>query len=246
MGQALKILHEDPALVIVEKPAGVHTAPLSEGEPDTLLALVLVSFPEISSMPGIKPSEHGLLHRLDRDTSGVVVIARTPEAFAALRQQFAAFQVEKEYDAACLNQTEKEAGESFTIQSRFAAEGPGRRRVRVVPDETNRKLLREATSSVYQTGVKLERLSGDRALVRVVIRKGFRHQIRAHLAFAGLPIFGDALYGGPSPPEATQRMYLHARGISFIHPVTGKALTVSSELPQAFEEIMGSGRTATR
>jgi 23S rRNA pseudouridine1911/1915/1917 synthase len=245
VGSALKVLYEDPALVIVEKPAGIHTAPISDGAPDTLLALVLASFPEVSSVPGIKPSERGLLHRLDRDTSGVVVVARTPWAFAGLRAQFAAFNVDKEYDAVCLCRTDRDKSGSLTIQSRFAAWGPGRRRVRIVmPDETNRKLLREASPVVYQTVIRIERLHGERALVHVVIRKGFRHQIRAHLAFVGLPIFGDGLYGVLSPPDAARRMYLHARAISFIHPVTGKPLRVSSVLPQEFDEIMGSGTTA--
>jgi 23S rRNA pseudouridine1911/1915/1917 synthase len=247
VGSALKVLYEDPALLIAEKPYGIHTAPLSHGAPDTFLALVLASFPEVSSVPGIKPSEPGLLHRLDRDTSGVVVIARTPRAFAGLRAQFAAFDVEKEYDAACMDRVDMAKGGSLTIQSRFAASGPGRRRVHVVmPDETNRKLLREAGPVVYQTVIRIQRLHGDRALVRVVIRKGFRHQIRAHLAFVGLPIFGDVLYGVRSPPDAPQRMFLHARRISFIHPVTGKPLRVSSELPQEFDEIMRSGKTASR
>jgi 23S rRNA pseudouridine1911/1915/1917 synthase len=237
----LEVLYEDPALLIVAKPIKLHTAPLSEGETNTLQALVLALFPEVVEVPGIKPMEHGLLHRLDRETSGVVVIARTVRAFELLRAQFAGQEVEKEYCAICECQTGMRAGERFTIQSKFAALGPGRRAVRVLmPDPMRRKPTRKATRDVYFTEAKLERLQGERGLVRAVIRKGFRHQIRAHLAHEGLPIFGDALYGVPTPPGAPRRMYLHASSISFMHPDTGKPLRVCSILPEAFTMILES------
>ncbi len=238
-GRTLEVLHEDAAVVVVEKPVGLHTAPLLAEETDTLLSLVLEVFPEISSVNGMKPFEPGLLHRLDRDTSGVVVIARTNAAFASLLEQFTSGQVRKEYRAACACRGDNAPQRDISIQSMFAPTGPGRRMVRVVmPDETNKKLLKKAAPAVYRTEARLEQLHEGRALVGVVIHKGFRHQIRAHLAFAGLPIFGDSLYGVPAPPGAEQRMYLHASGISLAHPVTGKELRVESPLPMAFRAIL--------
>jgi 23S rRNA pseudouridine1911/1915/1917 synthase len=240
-GQSLKVLHEDAALIVVEKPAGIHTAPLHAGETDNLLARVLAAFPAVCSVPGIKPFEHGLLHRLDRDTSGVVVIARTPSAFEALRLQFLAQEARKEYHAVCACAEDSNCAEDrspaelITIQSMFAPAGPGRRKVRVVmPEEKNKKLLREAAPTVYRTEARIERLQGSRALVFAVIQKGFRHQIRAHLAFTGLPIFGDDLYGVPVPPGAEQRMYLHASAIQLISPASGKQLRVISPPPESF------------
>jgi len=239
VGHSLEVLYEDEALLIVEKPAGLHTAPLVEGEPDTLLALVLGAFPEISSVPGMKPSEPGLLHRLDRDTSGVVVIARTRAAFASLRLQFASGQVRKEYHAACACRADSLPLRDISIRSLFAPAGPGGRKVRVVmPEEKSARLLRRTAPALYRTEVRLEKVHEGRALVEAVIQKGFRHQVRAHLAFTGLPIFGDPLYGVPVPPGAPQRMYLHASAVLLAHPVTGDELRITSPLPQAFSAVL--------
>ena len=239
MGERLQILHEDSSIIIVDKPEGIHTAPQTPEEPDTLLSLVLKAFPEVSNVPGLKPSEPGLLHRLDRDTSGIVVVARTAQAFCALRSQFASGQATKEYHALCLCRSERGTGERFTVRSMFAPFGPGRRKVRVVmPGENNRRILEKSTRSTYETVVCLEKLPGERALAKAEIRKGFRHQIRAHLAFSGLPILGDPLYGEPAPAGAAQRMYLHASGISLVHPETAQELRVVSPLPSAFLALM--------
>jgi 23S rRNA pseudouridine1911/1915/1917 synthase len=90
MAPGLVILFQDTALLAVEKPTGMHTAPLHPGEGGTLLAMVIDAFPEVAGLPGVKSVEPGLVHRLDRETSGVVVIARTAEAFDRLRGAFAA------------------------------------------------------------------------------------------------------------------------------------------------------------
>ena len=239
VGERLTVLHEDEALIIVDKPAGIHTAPLRPGEPDTLLAAVIAAFPEVASVPGIKPSEPGLLHRLDHETSGVVVFARTMAVFAALRSQFMSGDARKEYRAACACPPDRKPGERITVRSMFAPFGPGRRMVRVVePEEKNRRLLRKAARTVYLTETRLERVHAGRALVEVTLHRGFRHQVRAHLSHVGLPILGDALYGVPAPTEAPQRMYLHALGITLIHPVGGKLLRVVSPLPDAFRAVM--------
>ncbi len=234
MDQRLCVRYEDEAILVVDKPAGLHTAPnrLPPG-PDTLLAMVLASFPEVSQVPGLKPSEHGLLQRLDRDTSGLVVIARTPQAFDGLRPQFASGLVRKEYRAVCA--VGDTAQQSLTIASRFAPAGPGRRTVRVVLQE----VPREATARIYTTEASVIRRKGGFALVSVIIFSGFRHQIRAHLSHAGWPIFGDPLYGVPVPPGSAQRLYLHATALSLTHPVTGKQLQVVSPLPGEFSAFFG-------
>jgi len=242
VGQSLTVLHEDEALIVIDKPAGVHTAPLAADEADTLQALVLSAFPEIARVPGVKPFEHGLLHRLDRDTSGIVVIARTAAAFAALRMQFASGQVRKEYRAACLRRSGNASEEKFSVTSRFAPLGPGRQMVRVVLlTETSRKVLREVTRASYTTEVAVIRQEGSRALLSALLRKGFRHQVRAHLSHAGWPIIGDELYGTAVPPEAQKRMYLHAIAVSLTHPATGQPLRLSSPLPEAFSSVISSG-----
>jgi 23S rRNA pseudouridine1911/1915/1917 synthase len=275
----LSILYEDTHLIAVDKPAGIHTAPLARGGERTLLDMIMERCPEISKLPGIKPVEPGLLHRLDRETSGIVVAARTVPAFERLRRDFAEGAVSKEYVAVSWIRAERaesgedalsraasgqafEVGAVLRIASRFEAYGPGRRMVRVVPlpeDGAGGRGARTAAASgsaraeaggrraagpVYETEARVEGIHGGLAVLRVRIRKGFRHQIRAHLASIGLPIAGDPLYGEPGPAGAPQRMYLHARSVEMTHPVTGERLDIESPMPEEFTSPALLGQAA--
>jgi 23S rRNA pseudouridine1911/1915/1917 synthase len=237
-GDELSVLYEDEWLLAVDKPAGVHTAPLRAGETGTLLDSVVSRFPEVSRLPGRKPVEPGLLHRLDRETSGVVIVARTEAAFRALRDVFEKGDAVKDYRAACRAEEGRLIPSTLRIESRFAPRGPGRRMVRVVPPGAAEK-TRETTRDVYVTEAEVEERRGASVLLSAVIRRGFRHQVRAHLSYLGFPIFGDDLYGVPAPAGAPARMYLHASGISFAHPVHGRAVRVVSPLPDAFHDALG-------
>jgi 23S rRNA pseudouridine1911/1915/1917 synthase len=234
---ALCVLYEDPDLLAIDKPAGMHTAPLRPGEQGTLLGEVIAGYPEIAALPGIKPAEPGLLHRLDRETSGVVIVARTAAAFGALRAQFAGEQVRKEYLAVCLPRAPLPADPAapLRIESRFAPYGPGRKKVRVVLQPGERK----ATSRLYGTEVQIVRSRGQRVLVRAALLRGFRHQVRAHLAHLGLPILGDPLYGVSCPAGVAPRLYLHASAVELVHPVTGAVLSIRSPLPAEFAVALG-------
>lgn len=144
----LVVRYEDPLFLAVEKPAGMHSAPLRAGEGGTLLDEVILRFPEVAGLPGIKAVEPGLLHRLDRETSGLLVVARSAEGFERLRASFEAGLVDKGYVAICRTAESDPRGgcpspsSPFSsgvirvrIESRFAPFGPGRRRVRVVGPE---------------------------------------------------------------------------------------------------------------
>jgi len=243
MTTGLVVLFEDAGMIALDKPAGLHSAPLRAGETDTLLARAIARYPEVGAVPGMKPVEPGLVHRLDRDTSGIVVVARTAEAFAAMRGQFDAGEARKEYRAICRRGLEPggAAPARLSVQSRFAPFGPGRRTVRVVlPSEKAARVLREASPELYTTDARVEAREGERVLLSVEIRKGFRHQVRAHLSHLGYPIFGDPLYGVPVPPDAPQRMYLHASGISLRNPLTGEPMRIVSAVPDEFRLLMGS------
>ena len=249
--QELCVRFEDPALIVVDKPAGVHTAPLRSGETGTLIDLVIRSYPEVAELPGIKPMEPGLVHRLDRDTSGLVVIARTVEAFDALRSSFASGGARKHYLAACACSDDgMDAGRTLRIESRFAPYGPGRRMVRaVLAGEKSRKLLDSASSETYITEAQVTARAGGRVgdsvggspggrvMIAASILRGFRHQVRAHLAFLGFPILGDPLYGDAVPAGFAARMYLHAVRISMSHPSTGLPLVVEAPLPEEFDGL---------
>ncbi len=233
----LSILHEDDELIAVDKPAGLHTAPLPGGGVDTLLGRVIARYPEVGRLPGIQPHEPGLLHRLDRETSGVVLVARTAAAFRRLREAFASGRVRKEYAALCLpaEAPGPRPGDRLRIESRFAPYGPGRRKVRVIlPADEGRPAAREATPDRYATEVEAVARHGDVVRVRVRIRRGFRHQVRAHLAHLGLPIAGDPLYGLPAPPGLPPRMYLHAAAVTLPHPAGRGGLEIRAPLPPGF------------
>ena len=231
----LSILYEDGQLLAVDKPAGVHSAPLRPGESGTLLGLVIARYPEVAGLPGIKPVEPGLLHRLDRETSGILLVARTAEAFSSLRAEFEAGRVRKEYIALCACRVEARAGKRLWLESRFAPYGRGGRRVRVLlPGEEGRYAARQASPRLYRTEVQVLERQGSWALVRANLLRGFRHQVRAHLAHLGLPIAGDDLYGVEAPPGVPERLYLHASALELPHPASGQALRLSSPLPPEF------------
>jgi 23S rRNA pseudouridine1911/1915/1917 synthase len=201
---------------------------------------VIGSYPEVAALPGIKPVEPGLVHRLDRDTSGLVVIARTAQAFDSLRRAFACGGVRKLYSAACSCAQESLAGSrTLRVESRFAPYGRGRTMVRAVfPGEKAHKLLKSASKEIYVTDAHLAYRGYRRAIISASILKGFRHQVRVHLAVLGFPIIGDPLYGATVPQGFLSRMYLHAAAIHLRHPTSGLPLVIESPLPTEFAALM--------
>ncbi len=237
----LRLIHVDDQLLVVDKPEGLHTAPLREGEGGTLLDAVIEQFPEVERVPGIKPVEPGLLHRLDKGTSGVVVIARSVRAFTGLLDQFESGRVRKEYLAVCVPAAAVRSTR-LSVASRFAPHGPHRAKVRVVmPFEHRAAVLREASPDTYQTEVEIVERGAGCCLVRCTVTRGFRHQVRVHLAHLGLPIVGDPLYGAPVPPGFGERMYLHATAVELHHPADGRPLRFESDLPAEFPLLLSPG-----
>lgn len=238
--KSLYILFEDDYLIAVEKPAGIHTAPLKPAESGTLLSLVIERYPEVAGLPGIKSVEPGLLHRLDLETSGIVIIALTRPCFIALREQFDSNKVNKEYTAVCTCAAEASKEQQLLhIESKFAPCGPGNKKVRIVlPSEGKKRVSRKISAEVYTTDARVVMKSRNLVLVQARITRGFRHQIRAHLAFLGFPIIGDPLYGAPVPEGLPARMYLHASQIKLTHPRNGKALIIKSPPPSEFTALL--------
>ena len=115
----------------------------------------------------------------------------------------------------------------------------------VLPGDEKKPVAREAAPGTYLTEARIEARveagGAERVLVAVVIRKGFRHQVRAHLSHLGFPILGDPLYGVPAPPDTPQRMYLHASGITLAHPFSGEPLRIVSPLPDEFRAAFSGG-----
>jgi 23S rRNA pseudouridine1911/1915/1917 synthase len=226
----LYVLLETPDLVVLDKPAGQPTAPLDPGERGTLANALVARYPELAGI-GFSPREPGLCHRLDTGTSGLVLAARTTEAFEVLSRALKEGRLDKRYLVIC---AALDLPESGTIEIPLAPHPKDRRRVYacVHPRDVARLGPRPASTS-YQ---KL-REQGPWALVEVKAPKAARHQIRAHFAAIEHPLAGDALYGGPPLPghvEGTEegaRHALHAHRIVWKGDGAVPAFTVESALP---------------
>ena len=206
----------DDALVAVDKPAGIATHPLRAGERGTLANALVARFPECALVAD-DAREGGVAHRLDTETSGVVLAGRTRAAWQSLRRAFTDGAVQKEYLALVAGAPPP----SGTIDLALAHAG---RRVRVAGD---RDLDALDAVTDYET---LARGDGV-ALVRARSSSGRMHQIRVHLAHLGHPLVGDALYGGPPPAAGTRGHFLHAAAVAFPHPSTGARTRVEAPLP---------------
>ena len=217
------VLYADADVAVLGKPADVHTEPQRPMEKGTLAGVLRFLYPiaaEISKEPGLT-----LLTRLDYATSGAVPAALSPEAFAFLSREREKGRIVKTY--LCLVKGRMDTGMSLS----FLLETAGGLKVRVRKD-------RREEDPLYWTVVSPVRQAGECTLARVVISKGKRHQIRAHLAAAGFPIIGDRRYGAvPREGPGKCRLMLHAEEVRFARPATKELLRVVAPLPAEFEAI---------
>lgn len=218
---SIRVVYADDTLVVLDKAAGIPSVALRHSETGTVANFLAARFPETLSISP-RPLECGLLHRLDTATSGVLLAARTPDAYVSLRDQFRAHTVEKQYMAVvegCLHG-------SGQVTSRLVPSGPRGRHMQVSTlgqgQEANTAYVPIAASERY-------------TLVRVSITTGVRHQIRAHFAALGYPIVGDTYYGAP---RGASRLYLHAEALAFTSPATGQRLHCTSPAPQDFATLL--------
>ena len=229
---AIRIVHADAGVVVADKPAGMPSHPLKPGETGTAANALVGRFPELAAV-GPSPREGGLVHRLDTDTSGLLLAARTDAAHAILRAQFTARTVEKGYLA--LVAGELHAGGEIALP--LAHDPQDARKMRAAGDADYAEALgaRPALTSFSP----VERRSGF-TLVQVEIATGVMHQIRAHLAFIGHALAGDTLYGGPELPGLA-RHFLHAARLGFAHP-DGTRARFESPLPADLAAVLESLR----
>jgi 23S rRNA pseudouridine1911/1915/1917 synthase len=228
---AVSILYEDTAVVVVDKPPGMPGHALRAEETETVANFLLAWDPRLSGI-GDHPLEPGMVHRLDTDTSGVVLVARTAAAYRALRAQFSLHQVGKEYRALVHGDVRRPGSVRAPIahhrdRRKMRVCAPGEHAVDARPAETHYRPLE---------------CFGRHTLLEVHIRTGVMHQIRVHLASIGHPIVGDRLYGRPPGSGEPPRHLLHAAGIDFIHPETGAPMHISSPLPADFSACVEAVR----
>ena len=217
----LEVLYEDADVVAINKPSGmvVHTG--AGRHSGTLVNALLHRFGKLSSVGGdLRP---GIVHRLDRFTSGVILIARSDAAHRNLAEQFASRQVEKIYLALVHGQVKNDEGR---ITKPIARDPVARVRM------TARLAHGRQAITSYQV---LKRFEGF-TFLEVKIGTGRTHQIRVHLASIGHPVVGDKLYGAPA--SALARYFLHARQITFTSPSTGERITVSAPMPAELEAFL--------
>lgn len=230
------VLYEDAALIAIDKPAGMPSHALRADETETAANFLLARYPDLEGV-GKSDKEPGLVHRLDTDTSGVLLVARTAAAHRAVRRQFAAHQVKKEY-VAVVHGDVPVAGE---VRLPIAHDRHNRRKMRVCAGAGPAPGARPAVTR-YRP---LERF-GAHTLLAVEIPTGVMHQIRVHLASLGHPIVGDRLYGGALCDRDPSRQLLHATRLTLVHPQTGRPFTVECTPPLDFEAFVDRSREVQR
>ena len=216
----IQILYEDAAVIAVNKPAGLVVHAGAGAHSGTLVNRLVHHFKSLSSVGGeLRP---GIVHRLDRGTSGALLVARNDAAHRALAEQFAKRTVEKTYLALVEGRVQPESARITTPISRDPV-----RRIRM----TTR--LGQGRSAITEYRVR-QRLKGF-TYIEVRIGTGRTHQIRAHLSSVGHPVAGDRIYGA----KAQRRIFLHAWRISFDTPANGQRVTIEAPLPDELERWLG-------
>lgn len=216
----LKIVFEDPYIVVVDKPAGLTVHPAPGNLDSTLANAILAHSPEIEGIGGEK--RPGIVHRLDKDTSGLIVVAKTSASHESLSQQFANRKVTKIYQA-LVHGTPIEA--EAIIDAPIGRDRGERQRMAIV--STGRNSI---------THYKILQSVGAYSLLEIRPQTGRTHQIRVHLASVGYPVVGDEKYGRIR--TTLKRHFLHAEGLKFIHPVMKDVLEFTSELPQDLQGFL--------
>ncbi|MBN2390551.1 MAG: RluA family pseudouridine synthase [Anaerolineae bacterium] len=225
----LDILYEDADILVVNKAAGMVVHPGAGNYSGTLVNALLAHCDDLQGIGGeLRP---GIVHRLDKDTSGVLVVAKNDHAIHALQRQFKQREVRKTYVALVIGNIEQAGG---VIEAPIGRHRVHRKRMAVVtngkPARTRwrvRGRYRDAHHRIY-------------TLLDVRLLTGRTHQIRVHFAWLGYPLVGDAVYGPAHSPLLAPRQFLHARALTFQHPMTEEKMTFSAPLPDDLAEFLAS------
>ena len=231
--EILKEATEEKPYLIIYKPKGLPSAPLTADDTNNAFSQTAELFPQLLNVHGKKEIEHGLLHRLDTATDGLLVIASNQECYDFLIKEQEEGRFYKTYTAECdiIPENAKELGgfppdllrgasatkQSYTLVSYFRPYGPGRKEVRPVTEKSGKAaLLKLGKAKSYETKIEIIKLSEKKARAICQISQGYRHQVRCHLAWAGYPVAGDQLYN--SDKKNAENLLFSATKISFEYP----------------------------
>ncbi len=230
----IAVVYEDEHLIVVDKSAGMVVHPAA-GNPDGTLVNALLHHcrGQLSGIGGV--ARPGIVHRIDKDTSGLLVVAKSDKAHEGLAKQFADHSIERRYLAVCNGHPNPPSG---TINARIGRSDANRKKMAVLPDESSRG--KHATTH-YREVERLRHCS----LVECRLETGRTHQVRVHLASIGHALLGDPVYGRPNAQIRPvikdlefDRQALHAANLGFEHPVNGNFLRFASELPADMRELI--------
>ena len=220
----LDVVYEDQDVIVVNKPRGlvVHPAP---GHPDGTLvnALLFHCGDSLSGVGGEK--RPGIVHRIDKDTSGLLIAAKNDFAHRALSEQLSDRSLSRVYEAVARGSFREDAG---TVDRPIGRHPTDRKRMAVTENNARPAVTHWEVLARYQGYTH----------IRCVLETGRTHQIRVHMASIGHPLLGDFTYGAPSPEKGLEGQCLHARRLKFIHPRSGEAIELSSPLPAYFEDVL--------
>ena len=230
----LAIVYEDPHIIVINKPADIVVHPAAGNNQGTLVNALLFHCTDLSGIGGVlRP---GIVHRLDKNTSGLLVVAKSDEAHRELSRQFKQHEVRKIYKVLVYGDPKEDKG--------IIDEPVGRH-----PTERKKMSTRSRRGKNALTHWRVLERYGFATLLEVTIKTGRTHQIRVHLTAAGYPVVGDSIYGSPKRANAVdnpilraklkamKRQVLHAAEIGFVHPVTHQDMVFSSPLPNDIENL---------
>ena len=218
------VRYEDPYLFVIAKPAGLVVHPAGGHPTGTLVNGLLALDPAIAAVGD--PARPGIVHRLDRDTSGLMLAARTPEAHAALAEMMAAHTVRRRYLALVWGHFNTPRG---VIDAPIGRSTHRKTRMAVRTGGKEARTFYEVLATWNDPEV---------SLVACELETGRTHQIRVHLAAIGHPVVGDGTYGGKRQPVAIGRPFLHSAEVAFTHPITDAAIALEEPLPPELEAVL--------
>ncbi len=220
----LDIVYEDDDLLVVNKPKGMVVHPAAGNEDGTLVNALLAHCPDtLSGINGVM--RPGIVHRIDKDTSGLLMVAKNDTAHQSLATQIAEHSFTRVYEAIIVGHLKEHSG---TVNAPIGRH-PVHRKKMAVTDRNSKPAVTHYTVLAEYAGY---------SHIRVRLETGRTHQIRVHMASLGHPVAGDTVYGGAKQPAELQGQCLHAKTVGFVHPRTGEYMEFTSPLPEYFQNFL--------